>query len=230
MAADLITLAEGALLTQFLTPTAKHYGEVALKRIQQLGDRTKALLTSVNREPQTVEEKTLFPLVQAASLEADPLLAEKWAALLANAADPAQRVPVHPSYVEILRQLTPTEAKLLEELFADIYAYVLPMSVTEVSPKREARRKNDALKQLIRLNSIYYRHIEGQFEGVPEPEMQHPFDAMIDNILRQRLLILANAQPPKTTPIVFEYNPDKSKAFFTSLGYDFMLAVTPPTL
>jgi hypothetical protein len=107
MAADLITLAEGALLTQFLTPTAKHYGEAALKRIQRLGDRAKAMLVGAGREPQGVEEKVLFPLVQAASLESDPTLAERWAALLANAADPAQKSPVQP------RQLTPMDVRVL---------------------------------------------------------------------------------------------------------------------
>lgn len=117
MAADLITLAEGALLTQFLTPTAKHYGEAALKRIQQLGERAKALLAAAGREPKPVEEKVLFPLVQAAALETDGALAEKWAALLANAADPAQRVQMQPGFAEVLRQLTPTDALLLASLY-----------------------------------------------------------------------------------------------------------------
>jgi hypothetical protein len=114
MAADLITLAEGALLTQFLTPTAKHYGEAALKRIQQLGERAKTLLSDAGREAQAVEEKVLFPLVQAASLESDATLANLWAALLANAADPVQQAPVQPGFVEVLRQLTPVEARVLK--------------------------------------------------------------------------------------------------------------------
>ena len=46
MAADLITLNEGTLLTHFLTPTAKHYGEVTLKRIYQIGKQAKVLLAA----------------------------------------------------------------------------------------------------------------------------------------------------------------------------------------
>lgn len=119
MAADLITLAEGALLTQFLTPTAKHYGEIALKRIQQLGERAKAMLAGAGREPQGVDEKLLVPLVQAASLESEPTLAEKWAALLANAADPAQRVTVQPGFTEVLRQLTTVDARTLALIYKE---------------------------------------------------------------------------------------------------------------
>jgi hypothetical protein len=72
----------------------------------------------VEREPQPVEPKLLLPLVQAAALETDEILSEKWAALLANAADPAQRIVVHPSYTEVLRQLTSIDARVLAALYA----------------------------------------------------------------------------------------------------------------
>jgi hypothetical protein len=73
----------------------------------------------VGREPQPVEPKILLPLVQAASLEADETLVEKWAALLANAADPTQKAKVQPSFVEAVRQLTPADAQLLEFIYAE---------------------------------------------------------------------------------------------------------------
>lgn len=59
----------------------------------------------------------LLPLVQAAALESDVSLVEKWAALLANAADPTQRVQVQPAFAEVLRQLTPTDALVLQKLY-----------------------------------------------------------------------------------------------------------------
>lgn len=62
------------------------------EKTKSFGARATAHLAAVGREPQPVEPKLLLPLVQAASLETNEALAEKWAALLANAADPAQRV------------------------------------------------------------------------------------------------------------------------------------------
>lgn len=88
------------------------------ERAQQLGTQATALLTAVGREPQPVEPKLLLPLVQAAALESDSTLAEKWAALLANAADPAQRIMVQPGFAEVLRQLTTLEAQILSELYS----------------------------------------------------------------------------------------------------------------
>ena len=115
MAADIVTIATTAVLTQFLTPAAKSLGEVALERAKQVGSKAVGYLAAVGREAQPVEEKILYPLLQAASLETDSTLAEKWAALLTNAADPAQQAQVQPGFIEVLRQLTPTDAQVLEE-------------------------------------------------------------------------------------------------------------------
>lgn len=116
MATDLVTIATTAALTQFVGPAFKHLGEQALERAKQVAGKAAGLLGAVGREPQPVEPKLLLPLVQAASLETDPTLAAHWAALLANAADPAREVQTHPSYTEVLRQLTPMDAQVLAML------------------------------------------------------------------------------------------------------------------
>jgi hypothetical protein len=116
----LLTTAGGAYLGKFVGPAAEAMGKAAWERAQQVGAKATALLTTVGREPQPVEPKLLVPLVQAAALESDPTLAEKWAALLANAADPAQRVAVQSGFIEVLRQLTPDEAQVLTMLYAPV--------------------------------------------------------------------------------------------------------------
>ena len=60
----------------------------------------------------------LVPLLEAASLAEDETLAAKWAALLANATDPAAD-DVPPSFPGILGQLTVTEARVLDH-FAQV--------------------------------------------------------------------------------------------------------------
>ena len=107
----------GAFLGKFVGPAAEAIGKAAWEQAQQLGARATAYLAAVGREPQPVEPKLLLPLVQAASLETDEVLAEKWAALLANAADPAQHVAVQPGFAEVLRQLTSQEAIVIDHLY-----------------------------------------------------------------------------------------------------------------
>jgi hypothetical protein len=119
MAADLVTIATTAVLTQFLGPSAKHLGEQALERGKQVAAKATTLLAQVGREAQPVEPKLLLPLIQAASLETDPTMTEKWAALLANAADPAQQMQIHPSYIDVLRQMTSADAQVLSFIYSE---------------------------------------------------------------------------------------------------------------
>lgn len=89
--ADLVTIATTADLTQFVGPMFKHLGEQALERTKHVASTAAAQLKAAGREPQPIEPKLLLSLVHATSLETDETLAKKWAALLANAADPAQK-------------------------------------------------------------------------------------------------------------------------------------------
>jgi hypothetical protein len=234
MATDLVTIATTAVLSQFLGPSAKHLGEQALERGKQIGTKAVAYLTAVGREPQPVEPKVLLPLVQAASLETDETLTEKWAALLANAADPLSERNVTPVYGDILRQLTSQEVKVLNMLFVEASP-----EFHNPSPPNKDRQDDQRLfiKSWVTshmLNPGLSYTIKIRNEGKAAYTMQERIeydrlDAMIDNFLRQQILILAKSAPLKDKPSNSDLEPKKNKVFFTSLGYDFMLAVTPPT-
>lgn len=62
--------------------------------------------------------KIAIPLLQAASIEDDDGLQDRWAALLVNAANANSGVDVHRSFVEILSQISPLEAKILDALYS----------------------------------------------------------------------------------------------------------------
>lgn len=62
--------------------------------------------------------KIAVPLLQAATLEDDDSLQDRFAALLVNAANEASGVEVHRSFVEILSQITPLEARILDVIYA----------------------------------------------------------------------------------------------------------------
>ena len=119
-------------LTLFREPLEKLFGPAWNELGAALGDRVRhwrdmnrlelALravekLRSKGVEPKTVEPSILFPILDAGSLATDAGLKEKWAALLTGAADP-NREPVTPAYAEILRQLTPVEAQILDWVFS----------------------------------------------------------------------------------------------------------------
>lgn len=68
-------------------------------------------------QPGKIPLKTLVPLLEYSSWEEDSNMQTKWASLLANAADPKCSHNIQSTYVEILKQLSPLEAKLLDSLF-----------------------------------------------------------------------------------------------------------------
>jgi hypothetical protein len=51
VATDLVTIATTAVLSQFLGPSAKHFGELMLERGRQVGSKAVAYLAAIVREP-----------------------------------------------------------------------------------------------------------------------------------------------------------------------------------
>jgi hypothetical protein len=226
-----LVLATGsAFLSKFAGPAAEILGRLAFERAQQVGAKATAYLTAVNREPRPIEPKVLFPLVEGAALETDDSLADKWAALLANAADPGADLEITPGFGDILRQLTPRHAGLLDKLF-DIASHIQSRYPEEVQP-REKLDREATLRSNVNLRSIYARATTSHSSKtrISDNETQHQFEAAIDNFLRLGLITLAVMPPEKLKPLfVAVTKPTKESVFFTSLGYDFMLACMPPT-
>jgi len=64
-------------------------------------------------DPQSVNLTVLTPLLEKAANEEDESMADRWAALLANAAS-ADAAEVSPSFPSVLARLSPTDAQVLE--------------------------------------------------------------------------------------------------------------------
>jgi hypothetical protein len=148
--------------------------------------------------------------VQAAALETQPELSERWTALLANAADPVQQVQVQLAFVEILRQLTILDAQILETVAAMPTKPILPPSNFQSS---------DAVQQIVQV----------------EPEA---FAVAMDNLLRLRLCVGRSFVPLSTgNTLADEFGTRKgtltegaikSQVALTDLGRAFLRAVTVP--
>ena len=90
--------------------------------------KAKTFLEKKGINPKVVLPKTLVPILEYGSVEQVPTMQEKWAALLANAADPNRTPEITPFFPDILKQLSPAEAKLLDI----IYDQIKGLSVDEV--------------------------------------------------------------------------------------------------
>lgn len=102
----------GGLLTdQVKLWRFKNQVNIILKAEKYLKDK--------NIEPRKIPLKTLVPLLEQSSWEENPDMQNRWASLLASSADPNYNSHIHSSYVEILKQLSPIEAKLLDIMYSE---------------------------------------------------------------------------------------------------------------
>lgn len=90
----------------------------AMSRVRMLA-KAKAQLDAAGLTPQQVPLPVLSRILESGPNEDDESMADRWAALLANAAADPARVP--PSFPAILEQLSPTEAALLDAIFTEAY-------------------------------------------------------------------------------------------------------------
>lgn len=90
------------------------------ERQLRLMQRSEEFLQASGRScpTRTVPLSFLVPLVQAASLEEDDQLQDRWAALLVNAANASHPVEVRRSYVALLEQLTSLDVQILEAIYS----------------------------------------------------------------------------------------------------------------
>ena len=68
----------------------------------------------------------LLPLLETGALEDDDEMSERWASLLASAADPTNCTLLEASYIEILKQLSPVHAFVLDVFYEQIDRNKIP--------------------------------------------------------------------------------------------------------
>lgn len=87
-----------------------------LKRAVRLWEDVKKLASAAHLELKPVAPRLLFPILDSATLNEDEDLHARWVALLANAATTENQVL--PAFADILKQLTPEEARLLDDTYS----------------------------------------------------------------------------------------------------------------
>jgi hypothetical protein len=119
-----------------LPGNARADGRLAKRVVKQVDLllNAQAELRAKGIDPRIVKWNVVFPLLDAAALEDDKSMSARWQALLTNATDPnVDEVP--PSFPDILRALTPNEAKLLDYYYETTEA----TEATEAAPAKLRR-------------------------------------------------------------------------------------------
>ena len=122
------------LIEKFLGPAFGEVGELFADRVRKyrLKNQVRTLraaeqiLAQEGLSPKAVNLKIFVPLLEAAALEEDQDMAARWAKLLATAADPRRPADIEPSFIEVLKQLSPTQAKILEVIYTHVETQDIP--------------------------------------------------------------------------------------------------------
>lgn len=125
--------------------------------------------TGVGAPTRPIPLNIAIPMFEGASLSEDDHLQDLWARLLVNAMDENSNVNVQRAYVEILDQLTPLEAKILEAVYSLPYEETRHDGVITARLPDVAEQANDnnrdmepsddvklALSNLVRLRCVAF--------------------------------------------------------------------------
>ena len=142
------------LFGKFLGPACEEMGALIgehvrvfrLKNQIRILKRAKKILATEGLEPEAVNLKTFVPLLEAGALEEDDEMAERWASLLASAATATGKQTVEPSFIEILRQLTPLQARILDAIYQHIEKSQIP-----VAEWNQRGVLSDGLRQILKI-------------------------------------------------------------------------------
>lgn len=85
------------------------------KRQVRMADEVQSILTARKvTDTNQIPLKLAIPLIEGASIEESDELQDLWNNLIANSMDPKRKTTTQMSYIDILKSLTPTDAKFLQ--------------------------------------------------------------------------------------------------------------------
>lgn len=195
-------------LKRLLKPSVDQIGELLGDRIKywrfknnvKVVQKAQEYVRQKGLKVHEVETKTLIKLLEFSSLEEDETMQDRWARLLAETATSKSGFSAHLTFVEILDQISPQEATVLENLFralcADGFIQTGPTYTfsSEYAPKYNVGNTVDL-------------HV-------------HEADILFDNLDRLKLI---EYDPTKSTFDRKEYI-DKRRVTLTPLGIAFLEA------
>jgi hypothetical protein len=164
-------------------------------------------LLNLNIPTQKVAMNIWQPLLESASLQEDETIQDRWAFLLANAADARRTRPVEPCYVDMLNHLSSREVRFLDSIYGE-----------KTYPHTQ-----------LALNALHNQFRKAGLASDPAPDVppiysnrpvltdadKARFNLMIDILTRERIIALGFGQR-------------EGPYEFTDLGYAFVKACQTP--
>ena len=165
-------------LGKLVNPPMEELGELLADQVRffryknqvRILSKARELLEREKVDPQRVSLKILVPILEAGSIEENEDMINRWAALLATAANPGSSISVKPSFPEILKELSPKDALILDKIYEMVISIPIP---------REEWSRRGAVGISIKVAC-----------GLSDQE----FEIAIDNLYRLRL-----CAPPSTS-------------------------------
>jgi nitroreductase len=148
-----------------------------LARRVRLYEKLKRRIAALGVDPQEIPEKIWMPALQAVSSEDDETLQDKWAGLLATAANPETAGTVLPAFAEVLRQLSPEEARFLDAIYSDI---VRKVSQYKSMPDEQRPDKHPA-KYVGTFDDLFALSARSTRQ---EPDLPFRFSVVLANLVR----------------------------------------------
>ena len=202
-----------SFLDALLKPAATAMGEDLLQRYRSytgknVADVLDAASAMLEESPAThqVPGRILFPILEHCSIEDDAEMKTRWAALLANAAVGNK---VLPAYAEILRQLVPLQAKMLDWMYK---RYTVGIQNFHCSVMQPEVGLDDATYALLITDLHRLQLIDGTREIKTIPNLG---EGMSGSLTGGTIF-------PLTTATVY------ANTILTSLGLAFIAACLPP--
>lgn len=120
-----------------------------MKNQIRLMDKAEAILKKSGRDPKAVPYRVLLPILEKGSLEDNEQLNDKWAALLANASSNDGKHSISPSYPNILEQIAPIDAKILDFLYTSLSKLGLDKALRFEDVGKDINIDQESLKIII---------------------------------------------------------------------------------
>jgi hypothetical protein len=199
-----------------------------LQRAVRLAERVREILAPLGIAPRPVPLKILLPAIEHASLEDDDELQDRWAALLARAADPGYQGKMLSVFVDVLSQITPQDALFLDRCLRTL-------SDKHPADDRPFVRELGTKPRLMFL----YAHPRATYDEISR-ELEDDFELSLANLIRIGLVGVERFSEPgflyeNRTPAIEAHAATTMEAlrndpitvqhyFLTPLGFQFVSA------
>lgn len=189
----------------FCVDVAKEYSIAKLSNTKLLGEAVQKALEHNHVPPDRMTKpptEVTIPVLQANSYTTSEDLRRLYANLLARAIDMDTSASAHPSFVEIIKQMSPAEARFAKETAVLMYNTPITRIACQDKPARPTFQKIDGTSHLASFTSgnILYNHYYITKFNAEREEITF----MIDDFVRMHLISVSYEQH-MSSPEVYKY-------------------------